>query len=218
MAKASFSPFEAEGVRGYLHKSATAGDGMALTHGAGGNANSPLLVAVAEAFQNAGVTVLRCDLPFRQQRPSGPPRPADSPKDRAGLRAAVAALRKIVSGRVFLSGQSYGGRQSSMLAADEPELVEALMLLSYPLHPPGKPAELRTAHFPRLRTRTLFVQGSHDPFGSIKEMERAMKMIPAPHRLTVVEGAGHDLKRGRFDLGALTGGLSQLVAAAPPRP
>jgi predicted alpha/beta-hydrolase family hydrolase len=218
VAKASFSPFEAEGVRGYLHKSATAGDGMALTHGAGGNANSPLLVAVAEAFQNAGVTVLRCDLPFRQQRPSGPPRPADSPKDRAGLRAAVAALRKIVSGRVFLSGQSYGGRQSSMLAADEPELVEALMLLSYPLHPPGKPAELRTAHFPRLRTRTLFVQGSHDPFGSIEEMERAMKMIPAPHRLTVVEGAGHDLKRGRFDLGALTGGLSQLVAAAPPRP
>jgi predicted alpha/beta-hydrolase family hydrolase len=218
VAKASFSPFEAEGVRGYLHKSATAGDGMALTHGAGGNANSPLLVAVAEAFQNAGVTVLRCDLPFRQQRPSGPPRPADSPKDRAGLRAAVAALRKIVSGRVFLSGQSYGGRQSSMLAADEPELVEALMLLSYPLHPPGKPAELRTAHFPRLRTRTLFVQGSHDPFGSIEEMERAVKMIPTPHRLTVVEGAGHDLKRGRFDLGALTGGLSQLVAAAPPRP
>jgi uncharacterized protein len=212
VAKASFSPFEAEGVRGYLHKSATAGDGMALTHGAGGNANSPLLVAVAEAFQNAGVTVLRCDLPFRQQRPSGPPRPADSPKDRAGLRAAVAALRKIVSGRVFLSGQSYGGRQSSMLAADEPELVEALMLLSYPLHPPGKPAELRTAHFPRLRTRTLFVQGSHDPFGSIEEMERAVKMVPAPHGLTVVEGAGHDLKRGRFDLSALTGGLSQLVA------
>src|SRR5580704_16513867 len=218
VAKASFSPFEAEGVRGYLHKSTSAGDGLALTHGAGGNANSPLLLAVAEAFQNAGVTVLRCDLPFRQQRPSGPPRPGDAAKDRAGLRAAVAALRKIVSGRVFLSGQSYGGRQSSMLAADEPELVEALMLLSYPLHPPGKPAELRTAHFPRLRTRTLFVQGSHEPFGSIEEMERAMKMIPAPHRLTVVEGAGHDLKRGRFDLSALSGGLSQLVAAAPPRP
>ena len=178
MAQASFSPFEAEGVRGYLHKSTSAGDGMALTHGAGGNANSPLLLAVAAAFQTAGVTVLRCDLPFRQQRPSGPPRPGDAAKDRAGLRAAVVALSGIVSGRVFLSGQSYGGRQASMLAADEPELVEALMLLSYPLHPPGKPAELRTAHFPRLRTRTLFVQGSHDPFGSIEEMERAVKMIP----------------------------------------
>jgi uncharacterized protein len=211
---ASFSPFEAEGVRGYLHKSASAGDGIALTHGAGGNSNSPLLLAVAEAFQTAGVTVLRCDLPFRQQRPSGPPRPGDAAKDRAGLRAVVAALRILVSGRVFLSGQSYGGRQASMLAADEPELVEALMLLSYPLHPPGKPADLRTAHFPRLRTRTLFVQGSHDPFGSIEEMERAVKMIPASHKLTIVEGAGHDLKRGRFDLGALTAGLFQLAAAA----
>ncbi len=211
---ASFSRFEAEGVRGYLHKSMSSGDGMALTHGAGGNANSPLLLAVAEAFQTTGVTVLRCDLPFRQQRPSGPPRPGDSAKDRAGLRAAVAALRNIVSGRVFLSGQSYGGRQASMLAADEPELVEALMLLSYPLHPPGKPAELRTAHFPRLRTRTLFVQGSRDPFGSIEEMERAVKMIPAPHRLTVIEGVAHDLKRGRFDLSALTGGLAQLMTAA----
>ncbi len=213
MAQASFSPFEAEGVRGYLHKSMSAGDGMVLTHGAGGNANSPLLLAVADAFQNAGVTVLRCDLPFRQQRPSGPPRPADSAKDRAGLRAAVAALRRIVSGRTFLSGQSYGGRQSSMLAADEPELVEALMLLSYPFHPPGKPAEMRTAHFPRLRTRALFVQGSHDPFGSIEEMEAAVTMIPAAHKLTVVEGAGHDLKRGRFDLSILTGGLTQLVTA-----
>jgi predicted alpha/beta-hydrolase family hydrolase len=212
VAQASFTPFEADGVRGYLHKSMSAGDAMALTHGAGGNANSPLLLAVADAFQNAGVTVLRCDLPFRQQRPSGPPRPGDAAKDRAGLRAAVAVLRRVVSGRIFLSGQSYGGRQASMLAADEPELVEALMLLSYPLHPPGKPTELRTAHFPRLRTRTLFVQGSYDPFGSIEEMERAVTMIPAPHKLTVVEGAGHDLKRGRFDLGALTGGLSQLVA------
>jgi uncharacterized protein len=212
VAQASFSPFEAESVRGYLHKSRSAGDGMALTHGAGGNANSPLLLTVADAFQNAGVTVLRCDLPFRQQRPSGPPRPGDAAKDRAGLRAAVAALRRIVSGRIFLSGQSYGGRQASMLAADEPELVEALMLLSYPLHPPGKPAEMRTAHFPKLRTRALFVQGSHDPFGSIEEMETAVTMIPAPHRLTVVDGAGHDLKRGRFDLSALTGGLSQLVA------
>ncbi|MBV8106546.1 MAG: alpha/beta hydrolase [Hyphomicrobiales bacterium] len=214
MAQASSCPFEAEGVRGYLHKSMSAGDGMALTHGAGGNANSPLLLAAADAFQHAGVTVLRCDLPFRQQRPSGPPRPGDSAKDRAGLRAAVAALRKIVSGRIFLSGQSYGGRQASMLAADEPDLVEALMLLSYPLHPPGKPAELRTAHFPRLRTRALFVQGSRDPFGSIEEIGAAVTMIPAPHRLTVVEGAGHDLKRGQFDLGILTGALSQLVAGA----
>ena len=85
----SSTPFEAEGVRGHLHRADDAGDGMVLTHGAGGNSNAPLLLAVAEAFQAAGVTVLRCDLHFRQQRPSGPPRPADSAEDRAGLRAAV---------------------------------------------------------------------------------------------------------------------------------
>ena len=205
-------PFETEGVRGYLHKADGAGDGMVLTHGAGGNCNAPLLLAVAAAFQASGVTVLRCDLPFRQQRPSGPPRPADSAKDREGLRAAVAALRAIVSGRITLAGQSYGGRQASMLAAEEPELVEGLMLLSYPLHPPGKPAQLRTAHFPQLRTRAMFVQGSNDPFGSIEEIQAALTLIPAIRTLTIVDGAGHDLRRGKFDLGALTGGLSQLLA------
>jgi uncharacterized protein len=204
---ASSVPFEAEGVRGYLHEAGAAGDGMVITHGAGGNCNAPLLVAVADVFQRAGVTVLRCDLPFRQQRPSGPPRPADSAKDRAGLRAAVVALRDIVSGRLFLAGQSYGGRQASMLAADEPELVEALLLLSYPLHPPGKPADMRTAHFPKLGARTIFVHGSNDPFGSIKEMEAALGLVTVLHKLIVIEGAGHDLKRGRFDLSILTRGL-----------
>ena len=110
---ASSVPFEAEGVRGRLHEAGGAGDGMVITHGAGGNCNAPLLVAVADVFQHAGVTVLRCDLPFRQQRPAGPPRPVDSAKDRAGLRAAVASLRDILSGRLFLAGQSYGGRQAN---------------------------------------------------------------------------------------------------------
>ena len=193
-------PYETETLRGVLHRAAGAGDGMVLTHGAGGNCETPLLVAVAAAFQTAGVTVLRCDLPFRRRRPRGPPAPADAAKDRAGLTAAVAALRKVVDGRVTLSGASYGGRQASILAAGEPGLVDALMLLSYPLHPPGNPTQMRTAHFSGLRTRPLFVQGTRDPFGSIEEMETALRAIPAPHALVAVEGAGHDLKRGRFDL------------------
>src|SRR5271165_7409318 len=203
----SSSPFEAQGVKGHLHRAGAAGDGLVLTHGAGGDANGQLLQTVAGAFQAAGVTVLRCDLPFRQQRPSGPPRPADAAKDREGLRAAVAAMRGIVEDRVGLAGASYGGRQASILAADEPGLVEALLLLSYPLHPPGKPAQLRTAHFPKLRTRAKFVQGSRDPFGSIGEIEAALKLIPAATRLIVIEGAGHDLKRGKFDLGVVVDGV-----------
>ncbi len=192
--------FEAENVHGYLHKaSGGVDDGMVLTHGAGGNCGTPLLIRISEAVQNNGVTVLRCNLPFRQRRPTGPPRPSDAADDRAGLKAAVTALRKLAGGRVTLSGVSYGGRQASILAANEPDLVDALMLFSYPLHPPGKPTELRTAHFSELRTRSLFVQGSKDPFGSIPEMENALRAIPAAHALVVVEGAGHDLKRGRFD-------------------
>ena len=204
--------FEAENVRGRLHR-AEGGDGVVLTHGAGGNCATPLLLAVADAFQAAGVTVLRCDLPFRQRRPKGPPGPAEAARDRAGLQSAVAALRRLVRGRITLSGVSYGGRQASILAAAEPQRVDALMLLSYPLHPPGKPTALRTGHFPELRTPALFVQGANDPFGSIAEMEDALRAIPAPHALMAIEGAGHELKRGRFDLDRLIDAYRRLPAA-----
>src|SRR5580704_12425594 len=118
---ASAIVFEEGGVRGFLHRPETVGGpGLVLTHGAGGNCRMPLLVAAAEAFTEAGLTVLRCDLPFRQRRPSGPPSPSGAAADRAGLREAAAMLRRTVVGPVFLGGQSYGGRQATMLAADEP--------------------------------------------------------------------------------------------------
>jgi predicted alpha/beta-hydrolase family hydrolase len=204
--------FEAEGVRGFLHRpdGAPNGDwdrigaaGLVLTHVAGGNCTAPLLVAAAMAFSAAGLHVLRCDLPFRQRRPKGPPSPAGAAADRAGLRAAVAALRAIVPGGVILGGQSYGGRQATLLAADEPELARALLLFSYPLHPPGKPERLRTEHFPRVKIPALFVHGTADPFGLIAELRRAVALIPAPTRVLPVERAGHDLRRGRFDLDAV---------------
>jgi predicted alpha/beta-hydrolase family hydrolase len=204
----SVVPFDAEGVHGFLHRPdgpphGAPGAGMVLTHGAGGNCTAPLLVAAADAFSAAGLHVLRCDLPFRQRRPSGPPSPAGAAADRAGLRTAVAALRAIVPGAVILGGQSYGGRQATLLAADEPELTQALLLFSYPLHPPGKPERLRTEHFPRLRLPALFVHGTADPFGSIAELHAAVALIPAPTRIMPIEQAGHDLRRGRFDLEAV---------------
>lgn len=181
-------------VRGFLHASAApSGDALVLTHGAGGNAQAPLLRALAEAFANAGYTVLRCDLPYRQSRSFGPPGPADAARDRAGLKNAAGEMKKMVTGRVFLGGHSYGGRQSSMLCAEEPDLVKALLLLSYPLHPPRKPEQQRTQHLPDLRTPSLFVSGTRDPFGSIAELDRALKMIPAKTELLAIEGAGHDL-------------------------
>jgi predicted alpha/beta-hydrolase family hydrolase len=185
-------------VRGLLHRpDSPNGNGLVLTHGAGSNCQAPLLVALSEAFAAAGYLVLRCDLPFRQDRSFGPPGPGGAKRDRAGLQNAIAALRNQVKGRIFLGGHSYGGRQASILCAEQsenaPEIGAALLLLSYPLHPPRKPEQLRTQHFFTLRTPALFVQGTRDPFGSIAEMEQALKLIPGKTRLLPIEGAGHDL-------------------------
>ena len=181
------------GVRGFLHSPANPGDALILTHGAGSSCNAPLLIALAQTFAEHECTVLRCDLPFRQERATGPPFPGNAERDRDGLRNAVAAMRRIVPGRIFLGGHSYGGRQSTMLCAAEPDLVSGLLLLSYPLHPPRKPEQLRIQHLPNLRTPCLFVHGTRDPFGSAEEIGRALKLIPARKELLRVEGAGHDL-------------------------
>jgi len=181
-------------LRGFLHRPAAPNHrGLVLAHGAGSNGQAPLLVALAEAFAEAGYSVLRCDLPFRQARNFGPPRPGDAARDRAGLKHAVETMRTLASAQVFLGGHSYGGRQASLLCAEEPGLVDGLLLLSYPLHPPGKPEQLRTAHFPRLQTPSIFVQGTRDPFGTIAEIEAAVKLIPGKTQLLAIEKAGHDL-------------------------
>jgi predicted alpha/beta-hydrolase family hydrolase len=196
-------------VRGWLHTPrAPNGDALILTHGAGSDCTAPLLVALGETFAGHGYVVLRCDLPFRQVRRTGPPFPGNAERDRAGLRHAVAVLRKSVAGRIFLGGHSYGGRQATMFCAAEPELVKpelvkaapdkselvaGLLLLSYPLHPPRKPEQLRIQHLPSLRTPSLFVQGTRDPFGSVEEITNALQQIPAKTELMKVEGAGHDL-------------------------
>src|ERR1035437_7122679 len=191
--------FDADEVRGVLHTPEHAtGDALALTHGAGSNANAPLLVSLSRAFCESGLMVLRYDLPFRVARASGPPGPEGAPagaeRDREGIARAVAALRERVKGRVFAGGHSYGGRQTAMIAAERPRLADALLLLAYPLHPPRKPDRPRTAFFPEWRTPALFVHGTRDPFGTVEELRGAMERIPALVDLLVVEGAGHDLK------------------------
>jgi predicted alpha/beta-hydrolase family hydrolase len=204
-ALSSIEPFDdasaGPAVRGVLHRPpGPPARGLVLTHGAGSDCEAPILRAVASAFAHAGFTVLRCDLPFRQARAGGPPSRATAARDRDGLRRAVASLRPYVTGPISLGGHSYGGRQASLLLAEESGLADALLLLSYPLHPPRRPKEWRTDHFPALRTPTLFVHGSRDPFGSLAELNEARQRIAARTAVVAVDGAGHDLTRGGADL------------------
>src|SRR5947209_7355784 len=180
-------------VRGVLHRpGAPTGDGAVLAHGAGSNCESPVLRAIANALAAQGIAALRIDLPFRQARPKGPPSPAWAARDREGLHRALAAFARRCPGRLVLGGHSYGGRQASMLLAGAPDLAHALLLLAYPLHPPGRPERRRTEHLITLRTPTVFVQGTRDPFGFVDELEEARGLVPAPTRLLSVRDAGHD--------------------------
>jgi len=212
---------ETESVSGFIHEpgpmTKTTGAGLALTHGAGANCEAGLLTTVAETFAACGMTVLRFNLAFRRKRRFGPPHPSSAAADRESIRAAMAALRAEVAGPVYMGGHSYGGRQATMLAAEEPEIAAGLLLFSYPLHPPNKPEQPRTAHFPSLRTPGLFVHGDADPFGSPEEMRAALEMIPAPTRLMTIERAGHDLRKGRIDAAAVLTALTEARECRRPR-
>jgi predicted alpha/beta-hydrolase family hydrolase len=202
-----FAPFLDESAdppaRGFLHEPAESNHhAVLLTHGAGANCQSKLLVEVSNALADSGFLVLRFDLPFRIARAFGPPRPGAAARDRDGLRRAATLMRAKISGHLFLGGHSYGGRQATMLVADEPDVAEGLLLLSYPLHPPRKATELRTEHFPQLSKPAFFVHGARDPFGTIAEMESALELIRGSKALLEVEGAGHELlpKKSTSDL------------------
>jgi predicted alpha/beta-hydrolase family hydrolase len=193
--------FERGSVRGFVHHPEEAsGDGVVLAHGAGANCDAKVLVGVADQLCRAGFHVLRIDLPFRQKRPSGPPSPATRGDDIAGLREASQAIRTLAPARIVLGGHSYGGRMSSMLAAQESGVADGLLLLSYPLHPPTKRDQLRTEHFKDVLVPTLFVHGTRDPFGLPEEMRAAIGLFGAPVLYSEVPGAGHDLRSGKFDV------------------
>ena len=186
-------PFETETVRGYLHKAAGGrGDGMVLTHGAGGNCRTPLLIAVSEAFQAAGVTVLRCDLPFRRRRPTGPPGPADASQGsrrppvrgccaQANRRRRDHALRRVL--RRPADKHPRGRRAATRRRAG------ALLL---PAASAGEAHGTADGPFRRSSHPGALRPGSQGPVRIDFEMEDNLRAIAAPHVLLVVEGAGDD--------------------------
>lgn len=164
---------------------------LLLTPGAGSGRDQHTLVALEEAV--APLPVARVDFPYRREGRRAPDR---APKLVACIVEEAAALATRVGAtpeQVVLGGRSMGGRMCSMAVA-EGLPAAGLVLLSYPLHPPGKPEKLRTEHLPALEVPCLFVGGTRDPFGTPAEVEAATATIPGPVTHVWLDGAGHDPK------------------------
>jgi predicted alpha/beta-hydrolase family hydrolase len=164
---------------------------LLLTPGAGSDRNHASLVAIEAAV--APMPVERVDFPYRRAGRKAPDR-ADKliacVVEEAG---ALVERTGIAPDALALGGRSMGGRMCSMAVA-EGLPAAALVLVSYPLHPPGKPEQLRTAHFPQLDLPCLFVSGDRDAFGTPDELTTATKAIPGPVTHVWIEGGRHDLK------------------------
>ncbi len=174
---------------------------VVLTHGAGGNRDSPMLVALCDEWARRGWLAVRYDLPYRRRRPKGPPS-GSATADQAGIVEAVELVRAGTDGPVLAGGHSYGGRMTSMAVADGLE-VDVLTLFSYPLHPPGKPERARTEHLPRITVPTVFTHGTSDPFGTVDELRAALTLVGGPTELVEIGGARHDLGSKVLDVPAL---------------
>ena len=165
--------------------------GMLLTPGAGSDRNHPCLVDIENAV--APMPVERHDFPYRRAGRKAPDRAPVLIAD--VLEAAQTFVKRtgIKSSALVLGGRSMGGRICSMAVADGFPAA-GLVLISYPLHPPGKPDKLRIDHFPKLDLPCLFVSGSRDAFGTPDELSENLGSISGQVTHVAVEGAGHDLK------------------------
>jgi hypothetical protein len=165
-----------------------------LTPGAGAGADQAALVAVDDALQADGVAVMRMDFPYRLAGRKSPDRPAvllQAVRDGA---ARLAAETGVPPANIVVGGRSMGGRMCSMAVADGLPAA-GLVLISYPLHPPGRPEKSRTEHLPALDLPCLFVSGTRDTFGTPAELEAATKAIPGPVTHVWIEGGDHGLRR-----------------------
>ena len=160
---------------------------LLLFPGSGSSSTHPSLVALEQAV--APMRCLRADFPYRLAGRRAPDRP---PVLMQAVRDAAATL----PGPLILGGRSMGGRICSMVVGDAESPLPAigLVLICYPLHPPGKPERLRVEHFPRLEVPCLFISGTRDAFGTPEELTRATAAIPGPVTHEWLEGKTHELR------------------------
>ncbi|MBA2437323.1 MAG: dienelactone hydrolase [Acidimicrobiia bacterium] len=184
-----------------------------LTPGAGSDRHHPALVAIEAAL--APLPVERLDFPYRRAGRRAPDR---APKLVAAVVEAAQVLTRkagVAPERLVLGGRSMGGRMCSMAVA-EGLPAAGLILVSYPLHPPGRPERLRVEHLPALRLPCLFVSGTKDPFATPSELEEATAMIPGPVVHVWIDGGRHELKGVEVEVAdAVAAWVSAAVGAGP---
>jgi predicted alpha/beta-hydrolase family hydrolase len=173
---------------------------LILAHGAGAGQHSAFMARIAAEIAGLGVDVITFDFPYVVAKRRIPDR---APVLEAAYRAAIETVaREIESARagLFIGGKSMGGRIATQVAAaDRPLPIAGLVLLGYPLHPPGRPDRLRAAHLPAIGRPMLFVQGSRDSFGTPHELAPILAALVPPPTLHVVDGGDHSFKLARRD-------------------
>jgi uncharacterized protein len=170
---------------------------MVLAHGAGAGEKHPFMVMMARGLAERGIDVVTFDFPYMRDKRSVPDK---APVLEASFRETIAdafdrsaeALRDTAT-RLFIGGKSMGGRIATHLAAQGVDGLRGVVALGYPLHPPGKPEQQRTAHLPAIRVPVLIVQGERDTFGTPEELKPAIEGMSAPVTLHVVPQGDHSL-------------------------
>jgi predicted alpha/beta-hydrolase family hydrolase len=166
---------------------------LVLAHGAGAGQTHPFMVSFARGLNARGVDVTTFDFPYMQQRRHVPDK---APVLERAFRDAIERVR-VPGGRLFIGGKSMGGRIATHLGAQGIDDVAGIIALGYPLHPPGKPEQLRDAHLPAIRIPVLIVQGERDAFGTPEELKPVLARMTADVTLHVVERGDHSLSRGK---------------------
>ena len=157
-------------------------------HGAGGNMNDKGILQLSKVLRSRGIAVVRFNFMYKEK---GSGRPDPMPRLTDCITAVVARTREEIKPRtLIIGGRSMGGRAASMLAADGFD-CDGLLLLAYPLHPPGKPEKLRDAHLPAIRVPVICFNGTRDPFCTPSLMEEVLKRVKTGWDMHWVEGADH---------------------------
>jgi hypothetical protein len=176
--------------------------GIVLAPGAGAGSEQPALVAIDQRLSRDGISVLRIDFPYRLAGRRGPDRPEVLLGTVRRAAETLAAQLGVSQRHIALGGRSMGGRICSMaVAAGLP--AASLVLVSYPLHPPGRPERLRTEHFPAIEVPCLFVSGDRDAFASPDELRAATAAIAGPVDHAWIPAGDHGLRRRDEQVGDL---------------